>query len=140
MIAVALIVIDVETRSSGMPSNSVRHVLDRVDRDADAADFAGGERVIGVVAHLRRQVERDAQAADALREQIAVAPVRFRRRAEPGVLPHRPQPAAVHGRLDAARERKVAGEADVGGGVMARERRGIRVGLVGQSFVLGQAS
>ena len=63
MIAVALIVIDVDTRPSGMPSNSVGHVLDRIDRHADASDFARGERVIGVVAHLRRQVERDAQAA-----------------------------------------------------------------------------
>ena len=62
MIAVALIVIDVETRSSGMPSKSVGHVLDRVDRDADAADFAGRERMVGVVAHLRRQIEGDAQA------------------------------------------------------------------------------
>ena len=83
-----------------------RHVLDRVDRDADAADFARGQRVVGVVAHLRRQVEGDAQAADALREQVPVARVRFGRRAEPGVLPHRPQPAAVHRRLDAARERE----------------------------------
>ena len=40
MTAVALIVIDVDTWSSGMPSNSVGHVLDRVDRDADPADFA----------------------------------------------------------------------------------------------------
>ena len=71
--AVALIVIDVETRSSGMPVEQLRHVLDRVDRDADAADFARGQRMVGVVAHLRRQVERDAQAADALREQVAVA-------------------------------------------------------------------
>ena len=83
-----------------------RHVLDRIDRDADAADFAGGQRMVRVVAHLRRQIEGDAQAADALREQIPVARVGFRRRAEAGVLPHRPQPAAVHGRLDAAGERE----------------------------------
>ena len=87
-----------------------RHVLDRVDRDADPADFARGERMVRVVAHLRRQIEGDAQAADALREQIAVARVRFGGGAEPGVLPHRPQPAAVHRRLDAARERELARE------------------------------
>ena len=108
MIAVELIVIDVETWSSGMPSKSVGHVLDRVDRDADAADFAGGHRVVRVVAHLRRQVERDAEPADALCEQVAVAGVRFGGRAEARVLAHRPEPAAVHGRLDAARERKDA--------------------------------
>ena len=96
-----------------MPSNSVGHVLDRVDRDADLADFACGERVIGVVAHLRRQIEGDAQSVHALREQIPVARVRFGGRAEPGVLAHRPQPAAVHRRLDAARERKFAGKAEL---------------------------
>ena len=45
----------------------LRHVLDRVDGHADAADLAGGQRVVGVVAHLRRQVEGDAQAVDPLR-------------------------------------------------------------------------
>ena len=85
-----------------------RHVLDRVDRDADAADLAGGHRMVGVVAHLRRQVERDAQAADALREQVPVARVRFGGRAEAGILAHRPQPAAVHRRLDAAGVRESA--------------------------------
>ena len=53
------------------------HVLDRIDRDADAADFSGGQRVVGVVAHLRRQVEGDAQAADALREEVTVSLVRL---------------------------------------------------------------
>ncbi len=72
------------------------------------------QRVVGVVAHLRRQIEGDAQAVDALREQVAVARVRLGGRAKPGVLPHRPQPAAIHRRLDAAREREFAGEAELG--------------------------
>ena len=113
MTAVALIVIDVETSSSGMPSNSARHVVDRVDGHADLADFALGERMVGVVAHLRRQIERDAQSVDALGEQVAVAGVRLGGGAEPGVLAHRPQPAAVHGRLDAAREGKLAGQPEL---------------------------
>ena len=75
MIAVALIVIDVDTRSSGMPSKSVRHVLDRINRHADAPDFAGGKRVVRVVANLRRQIERDAQPVDALRQQVAISRV-----------------------------------------------------------------
>ena len=103
MIAVELIVIDVDTRSSGMPSKQRRHVFDRVDGDADAADFAGGQWMIGVVAHLGGQIERDAQTSDALSEQIAIACVRLGGGTEAGVLPHRPQPAAVHRRLDAAR-------------------------------------
>jgi hypothetical protein len=73
-----------------------RHVLDRVDRDADAADLAGRQRVVRVVTHLRRQVEGDAQSADPLPEQVAVARVGFLRGREAGVLPHRPQPPAIH--------------------------------------------
>ena len=106
MIAVALIVIDVETLLERNTREERFHVGQRIDRDADAADFALRERVIGVVAHLRRQIERHAQAGDALRQQIAVALVRLGGRAESRILPHRPQPAAVHRRLDAARERK----------------------------------
>ena len=62
----ALIVIDVETRVERDAVEELRHVLERVDGDADAADLAGGERVIGVVADLRRQIEGHAQAGDAL--------------------------------------------------------------------------
>ena len=65
--AVALIVIDVETLSSGMPSSSTCMSSTRVDRDADATDFAERARRIGVDAHLRRQVERDATARSARR-------------------------------------------------------------------------
>ena len=98
-----------------------RHVFDRVDRDADPAHFAGGERMVRVVSHLRRQIEGDAQAVDALREQIPITLVRFGRRGEAGVLAHRPQASAIHRRLDAAGERKLAREADVGGGAAPRE-------------------
>ena len=70
-----------------------RHVVDRVDGDADATDLARGQRVVRVVADLGRQVEGDAEAAHALGQQVAVALVGFRRGPEPGVLPHRPEPA-----------------------------------------------
>ena len=93
---------------------SVGHVLDRVDGDADAADLAAGERVIGVVAHLRRQIERHAQSAHTLLQQVAIPPVRLGGRAKPGVLPHRPQPPAVHGGLDAARKGELTRIADLG--------------------------
>ena len=65
--AVALIVIDVDTRVERDAVEQHVHVLDRVDRDADAADFAERARRIGVDAHLRRQVERDARAPSAPR-------------------------------------------------------------------------
>ena len=44
------------------PVQEDAHVLDRVDRHADAADLAARQRVVGVAAHLRRQVERDRQS------------------------------------------------------------------------------
>ena len=85
------------------------HVFDRIDRDADAAHLALRQDVIRVVAHLRREIERDAQSVNALRQQVAIALIRLRRRPEARVLPHRPQTAAVHRRLNAACERKFAG-------------------------------
>ena len=42
----ALIVIEVETLSSGIPSNTQLHVRQRIDRDADLAHFAGGALVV----------------------------------------------------------------------------------------------
>ena len=90
------------------------HVLDRVDRHPDSADFAGRERVIRVVANLRRQIEGHAQSLHAVRQQVSVSLIRFGCRPEPRVLPHRPGAAAIHVRLDPARKRKGAGLTDVG--------------------------
>ena len=81
------------------------HVRERVDRDALAADLAERARVIGVVAHQRRHVERGREAGLAVLEQVAEALVRLLGGAEAGELAHRPEPAAVHRRVDAARER-----------------------------------
>ena len=129
-IAVALIVIDVDTRSSGMPSNS--SAMSSIESIATPTrpTSPAASAMVRVVADLRRQIEGDAQAGDALVQQVAVAAVRLGGRAEAGVLAHRPEPAAVHGRLDAARERELAREADVGpglvGGTSAGEERAIR--------------
>jgi hypothetical protein len=66
MIAVALIVIDVDTGRAGCRRTA--SAMSSIESMATPTrpDLAGGQRVIGVVAHLRRQVEGDAQAADAL--------------------------------------------------------------------------
>ena len=61
--AVALMVIDVDTRAERNLVEERRHVLDRVDGHADLADLAGRQRMVGVVSDLRRQVERDAETA-----------------------------------------------------------------------------
>src|SRR5262249_40847158 len=47
-------------------------------------------------------------------EEVVVALVRLGRVAEPGVLPHGPEAAAVHGRLHAAGVRILAGQAQLG--------------------------
>ena len=83
-------------------------------------------RVVRVAAHLRRQIERDAEARLPLREQVVVALVRLVRGAEAGVLAHRPEAAAVHVRLDAAREGRLAGDAEI-----ARRVEADRVEVVG---------
>ena len=111
--AVALIVIDVETLSSGMSVEQRVHVLDAVDRDADTADLALRARRIRVDPHLRREIERDAQPGLAGVEQVVEAPIRLRRRPESGVLPHGPEAAAVHRRLHAPRERELPGIGEV---------------------------
>ena len=78
----------------------------------DLADLAQRHRVVGVVADLRGQVEGDGQPGLPCVEQEAVARVGLFGGGVPGVLAHRPQAPAVHGRLHAARERVFAGEAE----------------------------
>src|SRR5581483_1723248 len=80
------------------------HVRERVDRHALAPDLAERARMVRVVAHQGRHVERGREAGLAVLEEVAEPRVRLLRRAEAGELPHRPEPAAVHRRVDAARE------------------------------------
>ena len=116
-----LIVIDVVMSASADAVEQPLHVGERDDADAALADFAERERMIGIAAHQRRQIERDAQPGAAGREQRLVARVGLLRRAEPGELPHRPELAAVAGRVDAARVGERAGIAEVARVVEAGE-------------------
>src|SRR5512134_2688676 len=88
---------------------------------ADAAHRTFGGRVVGVQAKLRRQVEGDGKAGRALAEQVAEAPVGLLRGTEARVLAHRPQLAAVHRRVHAARVRVLAGQPEPLGVVALRE-------------------
>ena len=88
------------------------HVFEGVDGYADFADFAEGERMIGVHADLRGEIESDGKAGLAFAEEIAIALVGFDGGAEAGVLAHGPEAAAVHGGVDAAGVGKFAGVAD----------------------------
>ncbi len=86
------------------------HVGERADGDAHAPHFAGGERMIGIHAHLRGQIEGDGKPGDALRQQIAIAAVAFFGGSEAGVLAHGPEAAAVHVRIDAPGEGELPGQ------------------------------
>ena len=64
-----LIVIDVVTSASAIPSNSVSMSASDVDVDAALPDFAERQRMIRIATHQRRQIERHAEAGAACREQ-----------------------------------------------------------------------
>ena len=54
MDAVALMVMEVLTLSSGIPSSRVSMSANRVDGHTGPPDFSGGYGVVGIPAHLRR--------------------------------------------------------------------------------------
>ena len=71
------------------------HVALVGDRDADLADLAARELVVGVVAGLGGQVERDREAGLALLEVLAVELVRLPRGGVPRVGAHHPRPVRL---------------------------------------------
>ena len=77
--------------------------------------------MIRIAAHQRGQIERHAQPGATRGQQRLVAPVGVFRRAEPSKLPHRPQLAAIAGRMDATRVRERTGVPDVASVVDSRE-------------------
>ncbi len=72
------------------------HVREGTDGHAALADFAFGQRMVGVIAHQRRKIERDGKARLPLREQITESLVGILRRTEAGELAHGPEAAPVH--------------------------------------------
>ena len=78
------------------------------DAHTHLADFALSHRVVGVVTDLRRQIEGHRQAALAFFQQEAIARVGLLGGGIPGVLAHRPQATAIHGRLYPACVREFA--------------------------------
>ena len=89
------------------------HVGQRRDRHAAFAHFSRGHGVISVVAHQRRQIERDGKARLPLLEQVSVAAIGFSGRCEAGELAHRPNFAAIHIAMNAARVGIGAGLAEI---------------------------
>ena len=75
--------------------------------------------MVAIEADLGGEIEGHGEAGLALLEKVAEAVIGFRGGAEAGVLPHGPEAAAIHGGLDAARERELAGIAEVAVGVAA---------------------
>jgi hypothetical protein len=85
------------------------HVLNGIDGHADFAHFAHGKRVVGIKPDLRRQIERDTQSRGSLAQQVLVAVIRLVGVAHAGVLPHGPEPPAIHAGLHTARVGELAG-------------------------------
>src|SRR5207249_4098102 len=63
------------------------------------------------------EAEAGRQAGLALLEQTVQPPAAVLGGPEAGKLPHGPEPAAIHRRMDATRERRLAGESELAGGV-----------------------
>ena len=95
-----------------MPANSVCMSSSVSIATPSVPTSPSEQRRVGVVAHQRGHVEGRAEARLAVLEQVVEALVGLLGGAEAGELAHRPQPPAVHRRVDAARERRLAREAD----------------------------
>ena len=124
----------------GDPVENRLHVVKRVDGDAGLADLARRHRVVGVVAHLGRQVEGRRKPRLTLVDQVVEPFVGLACGAHAGVLAHRPQPTAVHRRVDTPGVRLLAREAqvllvvqvgDVGRGVQRGDFLATGVGVEG---------
>jgi len=89
------------------------HVCEGIDGDANFANFAEREWMVGVHANLGGKIEGDGKTFDSLGEKVAIAFVGFGSAAESGVLAGGPQAAAIHGGIDAASEREFAGIAEI---------------------------
>jgi len=130
-----------QDRAGGVDGHAGAHLVERQvgqqlahvgharDGHADFADLALGTRVVAVVAHLRGQVERTAQPGLAGFEQELEPLVGAGGGAEAGVLPHRPQLAAVHRGVHATGVGRLAGRTELGRGVPARQIGGVVQGL-----------
>ena len=108
-----LIVIDVRDAVERQVGEEDLHVGQAADADAARPELALGLGVVGVVAVERRHVVGDRQAGLAGREQRLEPGVRVLGGPEAGEHAHRPEAAAVAGWVDAAGERRLAGQADV---------------------------
>src|ERR1700730_11804756 len=69
--------------------------------------------MVRVVAVLRRQIKCDIDAREAVIQHVTEAAIRLFSGPEARVLAHRPQPAAIHGRIDSACEWELAGGSDI---------------------------
>ena len=100
----------VEMSPIGMPSRQI--VMSSTDVHGDAAgaeDF--GRHAVGVVAAIDRVARDQRDGGGAVRQDGLQPRVVVLRHAEPDQLALRPGAAAMHGRIDAARHRQLAGEA-----------------------------
>ncbi len=112
------------------------HVRQRTDRHAALADFSFAQRVIRVIPHQRRQIEGRRKPRLSLRQQISKTLIGILSRAKARELPHGPQSPAVHGGMDSARIRRLAGETQIAFGIPVRQ---IRLGIKAANGMSGNS-
>ena len=111
------------------------HVRQRVDCDADLADLALRQLVVGVQPHLGREIQRDREPGLPLAQEVAKALVGVLGAAPARVEAHRPETLSVHRRIDPARIRILAGDTEPLGVGLLRgiercvERRHVEAGV-----------
>ena len=105
----ALIVIEVETLSSGMPSNSRTMSSSESMATPTFPTSPAASVIVGVQTDLGGQIKSYRESGSTLGEEIFVASVGFFGGCVTGILAHGPQPAAVHVGINAAGEGKLAG-------------------------------
>src|ERR1700678_3682244 len=73
--------------------------------------------MVGIHSNLCGQIERDGQSLLTSRKKVSIAVVGFESTSKAGILPRGPQPPAVHGGINAAREWKFAWVAEIAFGI-----------------------
>src|SRR5579883_2119930 len=110
--AVALMVIEVETRSSGISAKSVS-ISSKELMATPTRPTAPGKGMVRIEANLGGQIESNGETRSALLEKIPIPPIGFHCRAEACILAHGPQSAAIKRGVNATRVGILAGETEV---------------------------
>ena len=105
MAAVLLIVIEIETRSNGILLRRVSMSRNELIETPTFPTSPADQFVVRIQTHLGREVESHAQTRLTVLQQVVIAPVGLLGRPEARILPHGPEPSAIHVAIDSPGER-----------------------------------